>query len=265
MLLCNVLQLSLTLLSLFHRHWNNKGAKSGEWDNLVVQFQARQNQKQSWSMDDTKATLQSVTMEKKGEEIHPQDVEAYHNNLIALHNTQNHINQQIQIQEQRLKECPPMIPVKVQQQSRKQPPPSSSSVKANRFDKNNSKYDGIDLPSPADGNLMYTPSECVTTIMNFMQGSNNTKPNRSDVRRFKEKIIATRLVPISISQLNYLLAKHGGPGKDPAPRYVLVLLILYGVGTECTKGSITIFFRVFFDMLSRQVLESQREARTFKH
>ena len=221
---CNCL--SLYCLCVY-RHWNNRGTKSGEWDNLVAQFQARQNQKQSWSMDDTKNTLQSVTMEKKGTEIHPQDVASYHNNLIALHNTQNHINQQIQIQEQRLKESPPMIPVKTQQQSRKQPPSSSSSaVKANRFDKNNSKYDGIDLPSPADGNLMYTPSECVTTIMNFMQGSNNTKPNRSDVRLFKEKIIATRLVPISISQLNYLLAKHGGPGKDPAPRYVRIVVKL---------------------------------------
>ena len=223
---CNYLSLYF-LSGCVYRHWNNRGAKSGEWDNLVVQFQARQNQKQSWSMDDTKNTLQSsATMEKDRKEIHPQDVEACHNNLIALHNTQNHINQQIQIQEQRLKENPPMIPVKIQQQNRKHPPTSSSSsVKANRFDKNDSKYDGIDLPSPADGNLMYTPSECVTTIMNFIQGSNNSKPNRSDVRRFKEKIIANRLIPISISQLNYLLAKHGGPGsEDPAPRYVLFVV-----------------------------------------
>jgi hypothetical protein len=43
-------------------------------------------------------------------------------------------------------------------------------------------------------------------------------PNRVAVRAFKEKMIAEKIVPISISQLNALVSTHGGPGKEPAPR-----------------------------------------------
>mmetsp|Transcript_23311 Transcript_23311/g.50499 ORF Transcript_23311/g.50499 Transcript_23311/m.50499 type:complete len:210 (+) Transcript_23311:284-913(+) len=114
------------------------------------------------------------------------------------------------MQEQRLKESPPTIPARTQERQH-QPP-----TKLLRFDKNDERYKGINIPKPTGGNLMYTPSETVTNTMNFVQGK--PTPNRTEIRAFKEKMIAERVIPISISQLNYLVQKHGGPDKEPAPK-----------------------------------------------
>jgi len=127
--------------------------------------------------------------------------------LIQLHNRQNHINEQLAIQERHLRENPPPAT------DRKLP---QKLLKRIRFDKTDKKYAGITLPLPSEGNLIYTPSEAVAHIMDFING--DPPPNRATVRAFKEKMIAEKIVPISISQLNQLVYVHGGPGKEPAPR-----------------------------------------------
>ena len=58
---------------------------------------------------------------------------------------------------------------------------------------------------------MYTPSEAIANISSFSQSGKS----RSEVRSLKEKMIATRVVPIGISQLNSLLAG----GLEKAPTY----------------------------------------------
>mmetsp|Transcript_21043 Transcript_21043/g.38043 ORF Transcript_21043/g.38043 Transcript_21043/m.38043 type:complete len:590 (-) Transcript_21043:138-1907(-) len=188
-------------------NWNERGAKEICWENLLTQFQAKQNRGGSWSIDDTRDVLSSAATENKKKAPTKQAIEAHHATLILLHKRQNHINEQIQTQERRLMERPPTKSVKKQDQK---------TLTRIRFDKNDTKYEGIKLPTPSAGNLIYTPTEAVTNIMNFIQSK--PTPSRTDVRAFKEKMIAEKIVPISISQLNHLVQTHGGPDKESAPK-----------------------------------------------
>ena len=87
----------------------------------------------------------------------------------------------------------------------------------NRFNKDDTRYEGINLPKPPAGNLIYTPAEAVATIMSYTQ-SEPKPPSRSNIRSYKEKMIAEKVVPVSISQLNYSVKMHGGPNSPPAPK-----------------------------------------------
>ena len=188
-------------------NWNSRGVQ--KQDNLILQFQHKQKNGQGWSITDTKDAM----MSEGGNEPHPEDVNASHSTLIILHNLQNHINQQIEIQQERLKKSPPSAPVsKPQVANRKRPlKASGTSNKSNCFDLNDPKYSKIVLPPPADGGPMYTPSEAIANILSFSQSGKS----RSEMRAVKEKMIATRVVPIGISQLNSLLAG----GLEKAPTY----------------------------------------------
>ena len=183
-------------------NWNSRGVQ--KQDNLILQFLQKQKNGQGWSITDTKDAMKTEV----GNEPHPEDVNASHSTLITLHNLQNHINQQIEIQQERLKKLPPTVPAKKPQVVKKRPlKASGTSTKSNCFDLNDPKYSKIVLPAPGNG-LMYTPSEAICNILSLSQSK-----SRSEVRALKEKMIATRVVPIGISQLNSLLA--GGLEKAP--------------------------------------------------
>lgn len=190
------------------RKWNERGAREAGWERLMTTFKARQDGGGSWSIDDTRDLLLAVAVEEKKKPPVPERVNAHHKTLILLHQRQNHINQQILIQERRLAERPPR-PVK----PKKNHSPPRQWI---RFDKNDPKYASIKLPPLSEGQLLYTPAETVSHIMNYIESK--PKPDRTQIRLFKEKMMAEKVIPISVSQLNVLVQKHGGPGSEPAPK-----------------------------------------------
>lgn len=191
-------------------NWNDKAGKeyfNDDLNTLLTQFRAKQNAGGSWSIEDTRGVLAAAAADNKKPLPTEKVAEAHHTTLILLHNRQNHINEQLAIQEDRLRERPP--PDRPERKVHQKP------HKRIRFDKTDKKYAGIALPPPSEGNLIYTPQEAVAHITDFIRG--DPPPNRAAVRAFKEKMIAEKIVPISISQLNQLVYVHGGPGKEPAP------------------------------------------------
>jgi len=186
-------------------NWNERGAKEVCWESLLSQFQTKQSQGQSWSIDDTRNALTSAAIENKKKEPTKKIIETHHSTLILLHKRQNHITEQLHLQEQRLRENPP---AKLAKKS-----VDIKSLPRLKFDKNAKKYRKIKLPPPEDGRLIYTPAEAVANITKFINGK--PAPSRTEVRAFKEKMIAEKIVPISISQLNYLVQTYGGPDKEP--------------------------------------------------
>jgi len=187
-------------------NWNSRGVQ--KQDNLILKFVYKQKNGQGWSITDTKDAM----MSEGGNEPHPEDVNASHSTLITLHNLQNHINQQIEIQQERLKKSPPAVPArKPQVANKKRPLKASGTSTKSKFDLNDPKYTKIVLPAPADGGSMYTPSEAIANILSFSQSGKS----RSELRAVKDKMIATRVVPIGISQLNSLVAG----GLEKAPMY----------------------------------------------
>lgn len=191
-------------------HWNGRGAREAGWDNLLSQFQEKQNRGMAWSIDDTKKVLTDAATESKKKAPKWELIEGHHSTLILYAKRKNHINEQIQVQEQRLRENPPAVPEKSTL-----PTSQTKKRKEIRFNKNDKKYRHIHLPPPLDG-AVYTPKECVDNMYNF--ANQVPPPGRSDVRAFKEKMIAEKFVPVAMSQLNHLCTTHGGPDKPPAPK-----------------------------------------------
>jgi len=68
----------------------------------------------------------------------------------------------------------------------------------------------ISITRPANRKLYYAPQEVVDHCYNIDQ---DPSISRTDKKLFKEKMIETGCVPCQMSQLNKLIAKHGGPGK----------------------------------------------------
>lgn len=185
-----------------------QGTKEFSWERLLTQFRAKQNAGGSWSIEDSRNVMVATATENKKKLPDKKLIESHHAGLLDLHNRQNHINEQLVIQERRLRERPP--PTKIERKV------DQKSLKRIRFEKTDKKYAHICLPPPSEGNLIYTPTEAVTHIMDFIRSK--PAPNRIAIRAFKEKMIAEKIVPISISQLNQLVSTHGGPDKDPAPQ-----------------------------------------------
>ena len=196
------------------------------WDSLVMKYQAAKQQTNefgvqdfNWTTTDTDNALRAIS-EGNGVLLPctPGDIKDYHSLLMSMQGIQDHIKAQLQIQQEGLKDISTIIPLIKQQKNRKMALLSSSKVKKSvKYDKNDPKYDGITLPEPAGGNSMYTPAEAIANILTFSQSK--PTPNKGAIRAFKEKMIATRLIPVAISQLNSLISKHSGPDKkEPAPR-----------------------------------------------
>lgn len=133
------------------------------------------------------------------------DREGAAHGLEWMHRRLRHLHGQLLRQEARLAETPP--PASVRRGLRPR-----AGVK---FRGDDAKYEGVSLPDPADG-LMHTPAEAVANVRKLAEG--NPRPGRSDVRLFKEKMIASGMVPVAIARLNHLLKDHGGLGQPPAPR-----------------------------------------------
>ena len=181
-----------------YRNWNERGARELGWEVLLTQFRDKQNRGMSWSINDTRDALNDVAMTTKKKTPTWETIESHHSSLIQLHNQQNHINEQIVIQERRLKEMPPIITVQKIEKTKGPPKPI-------KWNKNDKKYRKIKLPEPADGNMIYTPAETIAHIRNFAES--DPTPPRTQVRAMKEKMIAEKLIPVSISQLNFLLSR----------------------------------------------------------
>jgi len=205
--------------------WSTRGVFKPGWDSLVMKYQAAKQQIEfgvqdfNWTTTDTENALRAIS-EGSGVLLPctPGDIKDYHSLLMSMQGIQDHIKAQLQIQQEGLKDIHTIIPLIKQQKNRKMALLSSSKVKKSvKYDKNDPKYDGITLPEPAGGNSMYTPAEAIANILTFSQSK--PTPNKGAIRAFKEKMIATRLIPVAISQLNSLISKHSGPDKkEPAPR-----------------------------------------------
>ena len=171
--------------------WNERGVREAGLETLLAQFQAKQSKGGSWSIDDTRDALRRESKEEGPTEG---VIESRHAMLTSLRKYQNHTAEQISMQELRLKEKPPTIPARRRKKQENQKSPSSLSTTRlkDRFDKNDKKYNHIKLPTPLGG-FLYTPSEAVANIINYIESK--PTPSRGDVRAFKEKMIAERVVP----------------------------------------------------------------------
>ena len=186
-----------TLGAITFRTWNKKGAREIRWDGLLSKLRERQRQGLPWSMDDTREADENRSNEAT--------IEERHETLMELHSLLTHVDTQIQMQEERLNERPATVPPRIKERGN-QPP-----KKIIRFDKNDKRYADFHIPKPTGGNVMYTPSEAITTVMDFMKSY--PPPNRTVVRLFKEKMVAESVIPISVGGLNELIRKYGD--KEP--------------------------------------------------
>lgn len=203
-------------------------SKKVGWDHLLKQFQDSQRSGLSWSIDDTQNAVNVATTDSNHKPLKQKVIESYHSTLVAVAQRKEHIHKQIQIQKQRLNDNPPPkkkiltpehinkikcgLSKKTTMEVRKQPI---------KYDPNDPKYKDIHLPPPSNGNLMYTPTEAVSHVMDCIDklypNGNPCKASLSEVAAFKEKMIHEKLIPVAKSRLNELIRMHGGEGKPPAP------------------------------------------------
>ncbi|KAL9183109.1 hypothetical protein ACHAXT_004896 [Thalassiosira profunda] len=195
--------------------WKSAGGKDKGWEPLLRQFRDRQGRGMAWSIDDTREALTAWAKENERPPPTVRDIEDRHRALLQVHERQNHIDAQIVLQEKRLKENPP----KTSYKGRGKSIGAAADLMTTRFDPRDKRYKGIELPEPMDGNRMYTPAEMVALINNYAKPEGKPERSRSDVRAFKEKMIAEGMVPVSITQLNSLMRRYGGPdSKGSAPK-----------------------------------------------
>ena len=97
--------------------------------------------------------------------------------------------------------------------------------KKSKTSEDSTKEFNIRLPRPLNGRPTYTPQEAAYHLhtaerdVENLTGTTNKNTHRSFLRRYKDKMIEEKLVPVQISALNELAKKYGAPDQPTAPLY----------------------------------------------